>query len=113
MALKSRYNAKSTGTVTYGNNILVSIITLAVEEINGVDSLANKGIRTEVVDTTINVDVFINVTYGVCCTDVAYRVQENVKSSIETMTEYKMGIINVNIMGLSIKESSEGDTCIL
>lgn len=106
MPLKSRYNANFTGDVTYGRNVVMSIIDLAVQEIKGVASLQGKGVRTHVEGNTINVDVFINVTTGVSCSDVAFRVQENIKRSVETMTAYKIGVINVDILGLSTSESA-------
>ncbi|MCL2798554.1 MAG: Asp23/Gls24 family envelope stress response protein [Firmicutes bacterium] len=108
MALRSRYNANSTGDVTYGNKVLLSIISFAVREISGVTSLAGKGARADVFGgKTANIDIFINVDAKVCCTDVAFRVQENVKSAVETMTEFKTGVINVNIMGLSFDVADE------
>ncbi len=107
MPLKSRYNAKFSGDVTYGNNVVASIIELAVKEINGVASLQNKGVKSVIAGDTINVDVFINVYNGVSCTDVAFRVQENVKRSVESMTEFKVGIVNVNILGLLFRESDK------
>lgn len=101
MPLKSRYNANFTGDVTYGHNVVTSIIVLAVEEISGVASLQGKGVRTEINGNSINVDVFINVNFGVRCSDVAYRVQENIKRSVETMSQFKVGVVNVNILGLT------------
>ena len=106
MPLKSRYNANFTGNITYGRNLISSIIVLAVQEINGVASLQGKGIRTEMTGYTVNVDVYINVEFGVSCSDVAFRVQENVKRSVETCSKYRIGIINVNILGL---EAPAGD----
>lgn len=110
MPLKSRYNANFTGDVTYGYNVLSSIIILAVQEIKGVAALSGKGLRTRMIGLTVNVDIFIDVAFGVSCSDVAYRVQENIKRSVETMTEYKVGVININILGLKCSEDSEKAT---
>lgn len=101
MPIRSRFNSNFTGEVTYGHNVITSIVSLAAQEIKGVVGLQGKGIRVETIGGTINVDVFINVTVGVKCADVAFRVQENIKRSVETMTSYKVGVINVNIMGVS------------
>ncbi|MDE7394808.1 MAG: Asp23/Gls24 family envelope stress response protein [Clostridiales bacterium] len=106
MPLKSRYNANFTGDITYGRNLISSIIVLAVQEINGVASLQGKGIRTEMNGYTVNVDVYINVEFGVSCSDVAFRVQENVKRGVETSSKYKVGIVNVNILGLASPTSA-------
>ncbi|MDE6398645.1 MAG: Asp23/Gls24 family envelope stress response protein [Clostridiales bacterium] len=107
MPLKSRYNANFTGDVTYGRNLVSSIIVLAVQEINGVASLQGKGIRTEMNGNTVNVDVFVNVEFGVSCSDVAFRVQENVKRSVETMSKYKVGVVNVNILGINMADRDD------
>ena len=110
MPLKSRYNANFTGDVTYGRNLISSIIVLAVQEINGVSSLQGKGIRTEMIGNTVNVDVFINVEFGVSCSDVAFRVQENIIRSVETMSKYKIGVVNINILGITMPDNNEKAT---
>ena len=105
MPLKTRYNLNSSGNVTYGHNVVMSIIALAAQEIKGVVSLAGKGLRTEQVGDTINVDVFIDVQFGSSCGDVAFRVQENIKRSVESMTNYIVGVVNVNILGVTFGET--------
>lgn len=107
MPLKSRYNFHSSGNVTYGHNVVMSIIALATQEISGVASMAGKGLRTEQVGDTINVDVYIDVTFGSSCAEVAFRVQENIKRSVEAMTNYKVGVVNVNIMGVTFDENGQ------
>jgi uncharacterized alkaline shock family protein YloU len=82
-------------------------VSLAAQEIKGVVGLQGKGIRTETIGSTINVDVFINVSFGVKCSDVAFRVQENIKRSVETMTSFKVGVVNVNIMGVAFDEKGD------
>ena len=105
MPAKSRYNADFTGKVNYGHKVVVSIISLAVMEISGVAGLRGKGIRTESIGDTLNIDVYVDVMIGFSCAEVAYRVQENVKRSVESMTKLKTGTINVNVLGVSFEES--------
>lgn len=100
MPLKSRFNTNSTGDVNYGHNVVLSIISLAAQEINGVASLEGKGVRTDYIGDTINVEVYLTVNIGVRCSDVAFRVQENIKRSVETSTKYKVGTVNVNVLGV-------------
>ncbi len=101
---KSRYNADSVGKVNYGHNVIVSIISLAALEIRGVARLQGKKARTEVVGDVISISVYIDVMIGFSCADVAYRVQENIKRTVETMTNYKTGMINVNVLGVCFDE---------
>jgi uncharacterized alkaline shock family protein YloU len=94
------------GTVTYGRNVLLSIITLAVKEISGVVGLGTRGVNMDIGDDTISADVFINILSSHNVSDIAYRVQENVKRSIETMSGYKVGSINVTILGVAFSEEN-------
>ena len=105
MAIKPRINSKNSGDVTYGQNVVLSIISLATCEIKGVVGLVGKGVRTETVSDTINVEVYINVAFGSSCSDVAYRVQENIKRSVETATSFKVGVVNVNILGVTFEDA--------
>ncbi len=106
MPFKSRYNADFTGKVNYGHKVVVSIISLAAMEIRGVAGLRGKGIRTDMNGDTINVDVYIDVMIGFSCAEVAYRVQENIKRIVESMTSYKAGTVNVNVLGVCFDESN-------
>ena len=105
MPLKSRYNSNFTGKVNYGHKVVVSIISLATLEIRGVDKLQGKGVRIERIGDILNIDVYIEVLIGFSCAEVSYRVQENIKRSIEGMTHFKTGVINVNVLGVSFDET--------
>lgn len=96
--IKNLFNPKSKGRVTYGKNVVIAVVTLAVKEISGVAGLARKGVVTTANDKRIDVDVHINLDVGSSVSDVAFRVQENIKRSVESMTEYKIGIVNVNVL---------------
>ena len=96
MPFKSRYNADFTGKVNYGHK---------AQEIRGVAGLQGKRIRTETSGDTINIDVYIDVIIGFSCAEVAYRVQENVKRSVESMTNLKTGTVNVNVLGVCFDET--------
>lgn len=101
---KVRYNQDSTGRVNYGHKVVVSIISLATMEIRGVAGLQGKGICADTTGDTINIDVYIDVLIGFSCAEVAYRVQENIKRSVEGMTGLKVGFINVNVLGVCFEE---------
>lgn len=107
--------------VTYKKKVIFSIVSLATQEINGVDSISrnsvsvvkrvfkknmNKGIIvTYDKNNKVNIDVFINVKFGYSVKDVSFRVQENIKQSVESMTEDKIGQINVHIVGVIFNEN--------
>ncbi|MDE5593899.1 MAG: Asp23/Gls24 family envelope stress response protein [Clostridiales bacterium] len=94
-----RNNSLSNG-ITYGHNVLRSIIRLAAQEISGVESVCGRGVRCYIYGDTIDADVYLEVNSEVSCSDIAFRVQDNIKRSVETMTDYKMGVININIISV-------------
>jgi len=109
MAQKKRTPIIKTGSISYGRNVVRNIISLAAKEISGVTSLHGKGIRLWVFGKNINVDVYIVMEYGYSVPDVAYRVQENIKRGVETMTEYKIDTVNVNVLGVRFPSDATAD----
>ncbi len=111
------------GSLSYKRNVVLSVVKLATQEISGVSSLNssgysvwkkmfNKNYNHGVViefgqDNDVYVDVFINVLFGYSVKDVAFRVQENVKSSIESMTDFKVAAVNVNVVGVVFSNTDE------
>ncbi|MCM1367434.1 MAG: Asp23/Gls24 family envelope stress response protein [Roseburia sp.] len=98
--MSAKRNNNSSGNVTYGHNVLRSTIRLAAQEISGVESVCGRGVKCYIVGDTIDADVYIEVNSEVSCSDIAYKVQDNIKKMVETMTNYKMGVINVNILSV-------------
>lgn len=106
--------------VTYKKHVVISIVSLATQEISGIASISRKSVsvlksalskninRGIIVDFTsennVKIDVFVNVKFGCSVKDVAFRVQENIKSSIESMTEYKVDSVNVHVVGVNFSE---------
>lgn len=111
------------GSVSYKRNVVLSIVKLATQEINGIAGIdtsaysffkrvfSNKYHHGIVIDfgedDDVYVDVFVNVLFGYSVRDVAFRVQENIKSSIESMTEFKVASINVNVTGVVFSSTEE------
>ena len=106
--------------VTYKKHVVISIVSLATQEISGIASISrksvsaiksafskniNRGIIVDFENNNAKIDVFVNVKFGCSVKDVAFRVQENIKSSVESMTEYKVGSVNVHIVGVEFNET--------
>ena len=104
--MHSKYRSENSGNVNYGSKIVESIISLATMEVSGVDSLGGKKIVIDTNNDVYNIDVFINVSSSVTCSDVAFRVQENIKRTLESMTSYTVGLVNVNIIGVCFDEKN-------
>ena len=110
------------GNVTFNRNIILSVVNLAAKEISGVSSLvANfgsalkrwfgknyyEGVKTSYVNGNMNVDIYMNVYYGYNVSEIAYRVQENIKNSLASMVEMKIDKINVHVLGVDFPTEEE------
>ncbi|NLW40208.1 MAG: Asp23/Gls24 family envelope stress response protein [Tissierellia bacterium] len=112
------------GTVKIANEVVSVIAGLAATEIEGVTSMSggitgditemlgmknlSKGVKVEVGEKETAIDIYIIVEYGYKISEVASKVQQNVKDAVETMTGLKVVEVNVNVQGVNIpKEESK------
>ena len=112
---KNNIKKQAKGNVTYGSDIVLSVINLATKEIAGVSSIVTKfgsalkrwfsnnyydGVKITYVKNAMTVDVYINVCFGYNVTEVAFRVQENIKNSLSGMIDVKINKINIHVLGV-------------
>ena len=120
---RKTFNIKSDqpGEVKIADEVVAIIAGLATTEVEGVSSMAgnitneivsrlgmkslSKGIQVEVSDNEVMVDVAINIAYGYSIPDVSTKVQEKVKTTIESMTGLEVAKINVRIASVDMTEN--------
>ena len=112
------------GNIRIANEVVGIIAGLAATEVEGVagmsggvvDGIAEllkkknlaKGVKVEVGERQAAVDLYVILEYGAKVPEVAYKIQENVKRAIESMTGLEVVEVNVHIQGVAIKsEESE------
>ncbi len=104
------------GTITVAMEVVSTIASMAVEEIKGVRSTYTsfaggiaerlgskkntKGVKIEMKDSSVCADLYIIVDYGIKIPELAWEIQENVKSNIETMTGLTVEKVNIHIEGI-------------
>ena len=109
------------GEVKVADEVLAIIAGLAATEVEGVSSMAgnitneivsklgmknlSKGIVVELLDDEIKVDVAINIAYGYSIPEVSAKVQDKVKTTIESMTGIEVAVINVRIASVDMTEN--------
>ena len=76
------------------------------EVLKGKKNLA-KGIKVEVADKTVKIDVNIIVEYGSRIPDVAFEIQNRVKKAVENMTGLKVEEVNVHVQGVNTESLTE------
>lgn len=125
----------STGTsVEIASNLTISedvigiIAGLAAAEVDGVSGMTlglvdginqmlgnnkkyTKGVKIELDGNDVTIDLYVIVKYGVKIPDVAFSIQNSVKTSVESMTGLNVRAVNINVQGVTFdkekKNSSE------
>lgn len=116
---------ESSNNIQIANDVVASIAGMAASSVPGVAEMAggfaggisevlsgkknmSKGIKVDVADNNVKIDVNIIVEYGSRIPDVAFEIQNKVKKSVENMTGLKATEVNVHVQGVSaIKEDNE------
>ena len=107
------------GEIRVADEVVTIIAGLAATEVDGVSSMSgnitneivskigiknlSKGVKVDVIDGIVTVDLSLNIKYGFAIPDVSANVQERVRSAIETMTGLEVGTINVKIASVDMK----------
>ncbi len=111
------------GEVNISDEVVAIIAGLAATEVDGVASMAgnitrdlvsklgmkhlSKGVRVNVEQGFVNVDLDINIDYGRNLLAISKSVQERVKNSIENMTGMTVEEVNVHVANVDM-ESEKG-----
>ena len=114
------YENDTIGEVRIADEVVALIAGLAATEVDGVDSMAgnitnelvgklgmkilSKGVKVDVTEEHVSVDLSLNIKYGYNIPEVSERVQERVKSAIENMTGLTVLDVNVKIAGVNMAE---------
>ncbi len=104
------------GSIRVHNNVIAIIARLTALKVPGVlemsgsfaEGLANmmskssfdRGIRVEVEDRKINLELNIVLEFGVRIPQVAWQIQNDVRKAVEEMTGQKVGAVNVVVQSV-------------
>ena len=113
------------GTVSFATEVVATIAGLAATEVEGVASMSSqssgfadmfsrkntrnftKGVRIDLNENKVTVDITIVVEYGSPVPDVARSIQENVKKAIETMSGLDVHAVDVHVAGVSFEREQK------
>ena len=65
---------------------------------------AKKSVKVKFTENGIYVDVFVKINQSASVSDMAFKIQENIKHNVEAMTEYKLSKINVRVTDVIFDE---------
>lgn len=110
---------KQIGQVRIADEVVAIIAGLAATEVEGVGSMAgnitnelvsrlgmknlSKGVKVEVTQEHVSVDVSLNIKYGFSIPEVSAKVQERIKNAIESMTGLTVLDVGVRIAGVDME----------
>ena len=105
------------GEVQISNDVLAVISAMASMEVDGVVAMAgnitaelvsklgmkklSKGVRVDVVDNTVMVDLSIILRINENIVTISKKVQDKVKTTVENMTGMEVANVNVNIASVA------------
>lgn len=108
------------GQVQIADDVIAVIAEIAALEVEGIASIsggkndivnsirgkkAAKGIKVEVGEAEVFIDIMCVVRYGIKIQDVCLKVQEKVKNSIETMTGLNVATVDVHVVGVEFAKA--------
>jgi uncharacterized alkaline shock family protein YloU len=105
------------GRVEISDDIVTSMAAIAASSIKGVYIAKSRvmvgitsifsrndyssGIKVDINENTVVLDININVEYGSNLNEIARQVQTAVKNEIETMTELSVSAVNVRVVNFT------------
>lgn len=93
--------ASRAASTVAGVSGMVNTISSGFAEFLGKKNLS-KGVKINMTEDDVSVDLFIIVEYGAKIPDVAWEIQEKTKNEIEVMTGLNVISVNVNVEGVSV-----------
>lgn len=121
MAENTKIDSLEYGNVNISDDVIGVITSIAASEVEGVKGLSgglteniseklgiknyNKGIKVDLQEDRVSLDLTLVVEYGTKIPDLSWRVQEAVKNAIESMTGLNVVAVNVHVNGIVMKKN--------
>ena len=104
--------AQENGNVLISEDVIATIVSHAVSEVEGVAGLGSipkrawgKGVKITISpNNKLTIECYVIVYYGQSVFDVAKAVQVAIGNAIQAMTGAKVNSINVNVSGIIRKD---------
>lgn len=112
------------GVVKISDEVVCVIAGLAASEIKGVVGMSSgivggitkilsgkknltKGVKVNVAEDSASIDLYVVIEYGLRIPDVAGKVQENVKRTVESLTGLKVSSVNVFVQNVAFVDNEK------
>jgi uncharacterized alkaline shock family protein YloU len=104
------------GKVEISPEVIEVIASIAASDVDGVASMRGsfasgvverlgkkthgKGVKVELTETGISIDVYVSMKYGVPIPDVAQKIQDHIRQALLDMTALEATDINISVVGV-------------
>lgn len=111
------------GKVEISPEVIEVIAGIAASEVDGVASMRGsfatgvaerfgkrspgKGVKVELQDDGIAIDVYVIMEYGISIPDVAQKIQDNIFQALRTMTSLEMKTANIHVVGIQFEQKEK------
>jgi uncharacterized alkaline shock family protein YloU len=108
--------ASELGKVEISPEVIEVIASIAASDVDGVAAMRGsfasgvverlgkkshgKGVKVELTETGISIDVYVSMKYGVSIPDVAQKIQDHIRQALLDMTALEATDINVFVVGV-------------
>lgn len=92
---------------TKGVACMYSSFAGGIAEMLGAKKNPAKGVKVDMTEDSVKIDLYIVVEYGVRIPELAWEIQETVKNNVETMTGLEVEKVNIHIEGVSFAAEDE------
>ncbi|MBP2078231.1 Asp23/Gls24 family envelope stress response protein [Oceanobacillus polygoni] len=111
------------GKVEIAPEVIEVIAGIAATEVDGVHAMRgnfatgvverfgkkahNKGIKVELLEDGVTIDVYVILNFGVSIPQVAQKLQTNIRQTLTNMTALELKEINVHVVGVQMSGREE------
>ena len=120
----SGVNVEIASNLTISEDVIGIIAGLAAAEVEGVSGMTlgfvdginqilgsnkkySKGVKVELNGNAVVINLYVIVRYGVKIPDVAFSIQNSVKTSVEGMTGLTVESVNINVQGVTFEKDKD------
>ena len=116
-------NEAEVNGIKISEDVVATIAGMATSEVKGVASMNggiagglsemfgkksfSKGVKVQVTEKDTTIDLFIVVEYGSRIPDIAWEIQNRVKTAVENMTGLKVLEVNIHVQGVNLPKDEK------
>jgi uncharacterized alkaline shock family protein YloU len=121
--LEMEQGSNSHGKVEIAPEVIEVIAGIAASEVEGVSGMRGnfaagvverlgrknhgKGVKVELTETGIKIDVYCLMKFGISIPTVAGKIQENIRQALLNMTALEAEEVNIHIVGVQFENQKQ------